>query len=435
MRFRIRKMMSTVRALAIPLLAVVVILALLAEVLNRLGLANDKITLSVATAAAGVLIGMILTRTNDLVRRAPKLAVAADHSDVRGVVTQTVLAPWPVDPDRIVANETHDAEQTTKHGNSIIDTVFRATAFSIGGMTQPTRKDHATAREKFAEQIAQHETNVREWLEEYEAASAARHETFEITLTLLNQNGAAHADAVTVTIALPDGAELVDPPDELRMPPETPRYSPPRPRSVTAGLFPGANRDRIRMPELAVFDRRVVPRDTAAWRDRGGGREWEITVGDLQPGRRVRLGDPLLVRVSGPGDHRLTWAVYSKSLRGPVHGAVTLKVAAADETRPAFGRIDGILRYPDAVIADDDANEHVLRRTAASPRTEDPPLAPLADEDAEDGSVLGRVRASHATWSWNALGLDPAGDCPPPTVIERVRTDDDHDPSRGDLAS
>ena len=99
-------------------------------------------------------------------------------------------------------------------------------------------------------------------------------------------------------------------------------------------------------------------------------------------------------------------------------GSILLIVPESDPKRPPFGRLDGILRYPDAPITVDGDDDVEGRGADAEPesirqiRDSDPPLHPPAATQAEDDGVLGTLQAAARHWEWEALGLDPALDGP-----------------------
>lgn len=406
---------SRLPPLAVPLLGVVLVLVAFGRALDLLGTSSDKIALAIAGAAATFLIGAFNTRIQELIRLRPRLDVATRGADDAGRIVRDVPAPWPFDEERIVANEVAAAAATVRAGSSILDVM---TGLPGLGSYPPSAPDHERARKRFAAQVVEHEVELRKWLSEYRDAARARHETIDLELILSNRGGAAHAETVTVRVDLPDGVQVVDAPADLALPPAQPIYVPPRARDASSLGY--SQFARIAPTVLVHPARTPIPSQEAGWKDCGSGRRWELAVGEVQPGRSLMLGEPMRLRVPGPGTYDITWSVFSKSLSDRVVGRVALVVVAGDRDRPPFGRLEGILRYPDVPITPEDVGDDedgvVLRRTAAPPRRADPPLAPHASDADLDGEtgVLAKLRAAGALGEWRELGLNPHDDHPPP---------------------
>jgi hypothetical protein len=182
----------------------------------------------------------------------------------------------------------------------------------------------------------------------------------------------------------------------------------------------------------------VIPdlRSRHGWDESSDSRRLTAPRVELQPGRTVEIGEPLGLRAKGPGAHEIQWSVYSQSLGHPVRGSFKLVVPEGDPTRPPFGRVAGILRFPDVEVAREDTDADEAADEGGEPvgsatrpiRSSDPPLAPPAS-DVKDGEadVLATLREASRRWEWEALGLDPALDGPSSNRVE-VRREESQDP-------
>jgi hypothetical protein len=130
------------------------------------------------------------------------------------------------------------------------------------------------------------------------------------------------------------------------MPPERPVYAPPRPRSFTSlapvGPIPTSFPDLAR----AIVDPVTLPWHETTWELSEDGRRLETSVGDIHPGRSVTIGERVFLRAAGPGPHTVHWTTYTKSARRPAAGTFILEIPP-DVSRPAFGRLAGLISYPD----------------------------------------------------------------------------------------
>lgn len=169
------------------------------------------------------------------------------------------------------------------------------------------------------------------------------------------------------------------------------------------------------------------------WDESADGRRLTTPRVEVQPGRTVEVAESLWLRADGPGDHEVGWTIYSQSLDHPVRGSFKLVVPGGDPERPAFGRIEGILRYPDIpIVREDDEDEAMdeddepLQPAVRPVRDSDPPLSPPDSDAGEDSDVVAKLRAASERWRWEALGLDPAFDGPSSSRVE-VRKAKPHD--------
>jgi hypothetical protein len=340
-----------------------------------------------------------------------------------------------VDVDRILANETAEAMDTVRDSRPLPSWLTRGTGLTAS----PTPEDHERAKEKFESEVETYEENLRAWLSEYSSASLRRWETFRMSLALSNATGAAHAEAVEVVLELPENVDGESADLQVEAPPVRPTYRPPQPRSLLPSAMAGWRGPSPVVSLRPEFDLdAVIPglRSQHGWDESSDSRRLTAPRVELQPGRTVEIGEPLWLRAKGPGVHEIQWSVYSQSLGHPVRGSFKLVVPEGDPTRPPFGRIAGILRFPDAEIEREDIDADEAAEEGGEPvgsatrpiRSSDPPLAPPAS-DVKDGEadVLATLRETSRHWEWEALGLDPALDGPSSNRVE-VRREDPQDP-------
>lgn len=318
--------------------------------------------------------------------------------------------PWPVDDERVVANALHDARkesEAVRNGPDLSRFLGGAGLAGAVGHT-PTKEDREAAWQTFEQKLQQYELGLREWLVRYREACHARANRFVLTLEVLNELGGAHADDVELMITLPDTlTRVVEEPEPVVLPPSAPRYRPPIRRSgALAGMFGDAADIPRPIPwALPNLDTALAPLRTVTPRIRWNKERTQarISAGSLYMGRSEIL-DPIQLQASEPGSHHIACAIYSKSLAAPVEAAIELFVPHAVPNRPAFGRIGGILEYPDVDLVDESGD---LKHEA---RTSDPPVDPPPPAEREGESVLGTIGDFFALSSWQALGLDPQGD-------------------------
>ncbi len=371
----------------------------------------------------------------ELGRPKPKLQVTTREADEDGVVAAAALRPWPVDVERVVTNELADARHTVELAGMGAASFDRFFGLGDPMVRRPTEADHEIARAAFEGGLVDYEAELREWLAGYQDASRRCANTFTVTLRLDNAAAGAHAEKVTVHVRMPDGAERVAELPEVDVPPGRPTYQPPQPRRITDLRVFDVGRPAI-SPLEALYRGTDLAEPPDPWRPVDDGRAVELEAGDPQAGRSVTLGTSLLIRVAGPGRHELTWTVYSKSLRRPKTGTLVLDLPEGPPRR-AFGRVEGILSFPDVPIVDPDATEEyedgedelfkprVARREV---RSSDPPAAPPTFED-EDGdgvpAVLRHLGQANEVARWRRLGLDPEHDGPEHYEVRPVERDAD----------
>jgi len=335
----------------------------------------------------------------ELGRRQPKLTVTTKDSGDQ--VLAPAARPWPVDAQRVLANEVDEARETTKRRHAALDNFMNlGSSFTV----RPSEADHQRAQEKFEEEVAGFADELRDWLTKYADAARAYADTFDVTIMLRNAASGAHAEAVTVVLDLPETVAVAENRSDLPPPPDRPVYQPPRGRSISpigpVSHFPRLTDDLAR----AIVEPAQIPWRDLTWKVSEDGRHLEASAGDIHPDRRASVGEPLFFRASGPGRHAIRWTAYTKSAHRAASGMITLEIPP-DPPRPAFGRLHGITSYPDVPFVDEDGEivKHV--------RDSDPPPRPGPSSEANE-DVLDRLRAASAFWEWQALGLDPADDGP-----------------------
>jgi hypothetical protein len=353
---------------------------------------------------AGPLIAFTLATLSptmgELARRKPRLTVTTQT----GARLVARSRPWPIDAERILANELADARETAKRRHHALDNFTFGGAF--GG--PPSETEHDRAQVAFEKDVVDYDEKLSTWLTNYSKAAREYADTFEMIVRLENGVSGAYADTVAVVLELPSGVTAIDGLPEVPAPPERPSYEPPRPQS---SLGPFARRERfpIVMPDRSVMRARPAGllRKTL-WKQSEDGRRLEATVGDIHPGRSVEVDEALFLRASAPGSYSVRWIAYSKSARQPASGAFDLEVPLDDPSRPRFGRLNGIVSYPDVPLIDGDGEIRDVR-------SGDPPARPSSSERS-DAEPLAAIRDAHRLLVWRGLGLDPADDGPEEAV-------------------
>jgi hypothetical protein len=386
-------------------LALLVFESILTTVLLLLGVAWLSL-LAYAGPAIAFTLALLNPMVQELGRRQPKLSVTTKEGGL--VLTPSAARPWPVDAQRVLANELDEARETTKRRHSVLDDFM-----NVGGpfVVRPSEADHQRAQEEFEKEVERFEAELRDWLTEYAGAARAYADTFDIAILLRNAASGAHAEAVTVVLDLPESVVVVEDRPDRPPPPDRPVYQPPRSRSVSPTM-PFSHVPRL-ADDLA---RAIVQPAGIAWRDPTwkvgeGGRHLEAAAGDIHPDRRVSVGEPLLFRAYGSGRHAISWTVYTKSARKAASGTITLEVPP-DSPRPAFGRLHGITSYPDVPFVD--ADGEIVKEV----RDSDPPDKP--PPKGEGTGAFEVLQEASAFWEWRALGLDPADDGPDRSTVSRA---------------
>jgi hypothetical protein len=380
-------------------------------------------SLSDVLGSGGLLAALTLALLNptfqELGRRQAKLSVVAEEANRDALITASALVPWPIDADRVVANELAAAREPLSWPRGATNVLqFIGDPFAI----KPTDADYARAHDAFEQQLPDFETSLRNWLIEYSTAAKECSHAFDLTLRVTNARNGAHAEAVTIVLDLPATISVVEGRPDVLLPPERPCYEPPRPRSLqTNWLHEPLLRERLvplTMPTLPSFIP-SSPLPKSAWRITDGRRRPEAAVGGVHCGRSVDVGKSLLLLADRAGQHEIHWTAYTKSARRAAAGTITLVVPSSQPDRPAFGRLHGVVSYPDVPIVDHDGE------VVHPVRVVDPPLRPSVIEDSTD--VLGSLQQAVAFREWNDLGLDPATDGPDRSVVVRAARPVAHD--------
>jgi hypothetical protein len=389
-----------------------VVLALLGvELLALVVLVLVGTSLSYIALALGPVTAVTMAFLNPIVqewgRPQPKLSIVAQQDrNGEGTVDSTASRPWPVDVDRVVANEMATIratlavqEEASTTFIPLVDSVF----------DRPSKADVARARDACEQELPSYEQALREWLTEYSTAARDHSQIFDLVLQLNSARGGAYAESVTVSLDLPATIKIADERPVVPLPPEPPRFKLKRRWHAAVGIsLSGAPVPTLRLPELLERGYSVQP---APWKITEDGQRLETSVGEVHAGRCLTVGRPLLLLANGAGHHEIRWTVYTKSARRHAHGTITL-VVPPDVERPAFGRLHGITSFPDVSIVDhDDEVVYAVRET-------DPPSRPPAAADTSD--IRARLRQTHRQMEWEAFGLDPAADGPESAAVSHA---------------
>jgi len=402
-------------------LAACLLLGSMALLLRALGASWVNIAFAVGPLTIGVLLVAAEPRLHWLTRPKPKLVLAVRNAE-EGRLTSHGLPPWPLAIQRIVENEVAEALATIRDREALPSWLSNT---GMGLMSRPTPEDHERAKENFKSEVQEYEGHLRMWLSEYSEAATARWETFAVSLNLSNSTGAVHADAVEVVLDLPEGVRRASAESQIDGPPIRPTYRPPQPRSLMPSHISAWDHSPT---VITPLDRGLDIKSIAGlrsprpeWDESDDGQRLTASRVDLQPGRTVEVAEPLFLRARGHGVHEVNWTIYSQSLDRPLQGTFELVVPRGDSERPPFGRVEGILRFPDIpiVVDDDEADDDESTDIAVHPvRVSDPPLNPPCSDDDESDDIATALRAASQRWQWEALGLDPTLDGPASNRVE-----------------
>jgi hypothetical protein len=407
MRWRINRWWNAAPPLGRTVASVCLMLAAVALLLRALGASWVNVAFAVVPSAAAFVWLAIEPRVHGLTRPKPKLTLGVEGSTADGRSVAHGFPPWPLAVQRIVDNEAAEALDSLRVDATTLPTI------AIGLASRPTPEDHQRAKEEFVSEVTAYRQRLSEWLDGYIRAACARWETFEVVLTVTNAPGKAHAQAVEVVLELPDTLTQAAPATTIEAPPERPWYVPPKPRRLFDVPVAGGSsfpRSTLRRSPALNLDALIPGRRRKGWEEAAGGRSLTAPKLDVQPGRTVELAEPLLLRARGPGVHEIHWTAYSPSLAYPVSGSFSLVVPENDPQRPPFGRLEGVLRYPDVPVALAGSDGQEGSREL---RDSDPPLAPPRMKgDAAEEDVRTKLRGARARREWETLGLDPELDGP-----------------------
>ena len=350
------------------------------------------VVLAVGLVLAGVQAA-ITERVHEVFKRKPDLTLLAsagkNHS---AVIEAPTLRPWPVDVDRIVALELESARATEQIGNGILDKFL-----GLGDplAIKPSQSEKNRALEAFREEVDKFGVDVRAWLVRYVTAADEGSRTFELRFEVVSGPRGAPAENVALEIELPPGVDLVDEWPTVEPPPKRPRYSPPRPCSIS---------DISRHPIIATPITPVVGPEVLSplfgrlgqsiWKISTDERRIEASLGNVHHGRTRELGEALLVRTAGTGDYELRWTMFATNSRRHCKGTLTL-VVPPTPARPAFGTMEAIRRFPDVPVVDGDV--------IVPARTDDPPIEPPGP--AAGTGLDDRMAALSASRDWHGLGF------------------------------
>lgn len=336
-------------------------------------------------------------------RRRPRLILDAQDADANGVIWGP-RERWPVAADRIVANE-----RIRLAGHLDAHEKFTKTsvgAFTFGSMPVSDQA-YADARDAFLAKADEYGESLRRWLTEYDHATAIDETTFRLRFSVGNgENWTSHAEGVRLEIALPDSVRRVHRAPSVQLPLAAPDYEPPPRQPVFGRALAGyAGQLAYRRveplsatPQLKKLRAPLGEIQRSAWADRNGGSDVWAEVGDVYVGGSQEITEELILQLTEP-TVTLQWRLLFKD--GSTRGSLTLRRPEPRATVPAFGRLAGLLSYPDVAITDD-AGEIVHAK-----RMSDPPLAAPSSRDEPSHDVLGRLRMITAVNEWEELGLDP----------------------------
>ncbi|HWM53978.1 MAG TPA: hypothetical protein VNO20_01115 [Solirubrobacterales bacterium] len=418
MRQWIFKLWSTMTPLGRVGAGACLLLAVLALALKALGASWVNVAYAVVPLAVACVLVAMEPRLHGLTRPKPKLTLTVEGAK-DGRLVNDGLPPWPFQIQRIVDNETAEALDTVRDRETLPSWLTTG----VGLMSRPTPEDHQRAKEEFNSEVETYKEELREWLDGYSEATLAEWETFEVSLALTNAVGAAHGEAVEVVLELPESVSLGSADRRVDVPPARPTYRPPQPRALTPShigpwrgpysTIASGGRD-FDLDDLVPFRRSQQTWDLSA-----NSRHLTAPRVEVLPGWTIEIAEALWLRARGPGVHEVQWTVYSQSLDHPIQGSFELVLPEGDPQRPPFGRMAGILRFPDTLIApEEDADEtededgEPSERAVRPIRDSDPPLTPPTADVGEGSDVAAKLQAASHRWQWEALGLDPALDGP-----------------------
>ncbi len=336
-------------------------------------------------------------------RRRPRLILDAQGADANGVIWGP-RERWPVAADRVVTNE---RIRLAEH----LDVHEKFTKTSLGtftfGSMPASDQACAAARDAFLAKAHEYAESLRRWLTEYDHAAASDETTFRLRFSVRNgENWTSHAEGVRLELALPDSVRRVDRAPSVKLPPAAPDYEPP-PRqpvfgSALAGYAGHLAYRRIEplaaSPQIKKLLAPLREFQRSAWADRNGGSDVWTEVGDVYVGGSEEINEELILQFTEP-TVTLQWRLLFKD--GSTRGSLTLRRPEPRATVPAFGRIAGLLSYPDVAITDDDGE------IVHAKRMSEPPLAAPSSRDDPSNDLLGRLRMITAVNEWEELGLDP----------------------------
>lgn len=349
------------------------------------------------TFAIGLLLAAAAPRVQERTRPQPKLALLVEGDEPVRRVVSNELPPWPIAADRIVANEVADARESLKLEGLVQWQFLQALS------QRPSDAARKRGRDLFEKRVVAFEGELREWLVEYERSTAERHASREIRFRV--HNAGAHAEAVRLVLELPDTVTIADDVPSIDAPPSRPVYTG---RSAAGEV---ATRPLLDLGRAAP---KIRPLERSAWTTNPAGQTL-TDIGDVHRDQVVYAATGVVLRASCPGDHTVGWSLLTKSASKTVTGSFVFHVPVVDASRPAFGRMAGILEYPDLVIHEVPASpwREDAEPVDLQPRTADPPLdPPEIPERGPHVKLRDRLIRRRETMDWIGLGLDPEYDGP-----------------------
>jgi hypothetical protein len=361
-----------------------------------------------ATAAVLLVLGTLVTavggagskRIQEGFERKPDLAlVAVVEGEATTSVHSPIPSPWPVHDEAVLEHELEAVRETADGLDRLArkgatGLLVPQSAFAI----RPSRETHDRARRAFDREIDEYAIKLAEWLAGYHACADRRSRTFELSIGVLSARRGAYAEDVTVVIELPPEIEIAELVEEVDAPPEPPTYEPPRPRDPLAFAAPSYPTIR-RVPWNAMRDS-LPAVDRSGWQQSEDGRLLQRRLGNLHHNATHHVDEPLVLRVRNAGSHAITWTLRTRNGRRHRSGELRLVLPEAPD-RPAITRLEGIRRFPDVSLMDEDGN------LVAAARTSDPPTE--APPSIGDGSVIGRLSTKVANKRWEELGIGHVG--------------------------
>ena len=301
------------------------------------------VVLAIGLVLAGVKAA-ISERVQEVFKRKPDLSLLASTGASHGnLVEAPTLRPWPIDAERIVTHEVEAARASEQLGH---DVLTRLVGIGDPFAFRPSREAKDRALAAFREEVDEFADGLREWLDAYVAAADERSRTFAVDFEIVSGARGAHAEAVTLVLELPPGLEVIDEWPTVTPPPETPVYSPPRPQSLS--ILASMQTLASMQPVVRRFSRVPLLDDLrpATWSVSKDKRRIEAEIGDVHHGRFREVNETLMLRAAGAGSYELRWTMYIKNSRRHCAGALSF-IVPPTPSRPAFGTMEAIKRYPD----------------------------------------------------------------------------------------
>jgi hypothetical protein len=340
-------------------------------------------------------------------RRRPRLTLQTRGVDADG----TISGPrerWPVSAERIVANERARLVESIEPHEKLSKTLGAMYGF---GSRPASEQAYQEARRAFLAQVDVYCDDLRAWLDEYESASTTEETMFHLRFSVRNgENWTSHAEGVRLELELPAGVRRVDHELSVTAPPEAPSYEPPphQPGFATVAGYTGRHLDRLvpvpaTVPDLSglLKPARQRQRLRQVWSERDAGSFVSADVGEVYVGGTEEIDEELVLQVV-EREVTLGWRLFFKD--GSRRGTLTMRRPEPRRPVPAFGRLAGLLRYPDVTIRNDDGE------IVHTKRTSDPPLTAPTSCDERSHDLSDRLHAIGAFTQWQELGLDPNHD-------------------------